>query len=111
MALNAISMPDATLEADERFYYPDGAFVVMKVWSVPVPVPPTGHGYKYSLVYIVGGETIIGYDNERGKGDHRHYRGTEQPYIFHSMKRLLADFMADVEKLRNEIEDESQREG
>ena len=103
MALNAIGMPDAILETDERFYYPDGAFVAMKVWSVPMPVPPTQHGYKYSLVYIINGERIIGYDNERGKGDHRHFRGTEQPYIFHSIGRLLADFLADVEKLRNEF--------
>lgn len=107
MAKAAISMPAAVLELYE-LEHDDGAFVVMKVWSVPASVPPTQHGFKYSLVYVENGERIIGYDNERGKGDHRHYKGTEQPYVFHSMARLLTDFWADVEKIRSGLEDEGQ---
>jgi len=37
---------------------------------VPTPVPPTTHGFKYRLVYIVNGVRVVGFDNERGKGDH-----------------------------------------
>ena len=44
---------------------------------------------------------MIGYDNERGKGDHRHHRGVETSYTFRSMQRLLADFLADVQKERS----------
>lgn len=56
--------------------------------------------YKYRLAYIVGGERIIGYDNERGKGDHRHLKGTETPYRFELIDELLADFVAEVEEER-----------
>ncbi len=65
------------------------------------PVPPTTHGLKYSLVYIVEGARVIGYDNERNKGDHRHFKGKETPYRFRSIEELLADFVADVERLRS----------
>src|SRR5690606_28945943 len=50
------------------------------VWQVPRPVPPSEHPYKYRLVYVVNGQRVVGYDNERGKGDHRHLRGVELPY-------------------------------
>ncbi len=73
----------------------------MVVWRVPEPVPPTGHGLKYRLVYVVDGERIVGYDNERGKGDHRHARASEEPYAFESVDRLLADFLADVNRERS----------
>jgi hypothetical protein len=41
-----------------------------------------------------------GYDNERGKGDHRHYQGAETAYGFTSVERLVADFWADVRALQ-----------
>ena len=50
----------------------DGSIVEVKMWQVP-PSPDKLHGYKYSLVYIVDGKRVIGYDNAEGKGDHRHY--------------------------------------
>jgi hypothetical protein len=43
---------------------------------------------------------IFGYDNERGKGDHRHHRGREEPYRFTSVEKLVSDFLADVAKER-----------
>ena len=66
------------------------------VWEVPAPVPPGGHSLKYRLYYGRKGERIVGYDNERGKGDHRHYRKREEPYLFSSMEQLLDDFKRDV---------------
>jgi hypothetical protein len=92
--------PPATLVIRERVVYPDGAVVEMVVWRVPSPVKPSRHDFKYRLAYVVGGERVIGYDNERGKGDHRHLRGIEQPYRFVSIERLLADFVGDVEAAR-----------
>ncbi len=76
-----------------------GAGVVeMVVWRVPKPVPPSDHGFKYRLVYVVGGVRVVGYDNERGKGDHRHLGERESVYRFVDVPTLLADFLADVER-------------
>jgi len=93
--------PGAVLVIRERVVFPDGGFVEMVVWRVPSPVPPTEHGLKYRLVYVVDGVRVIGYDNERGKGDHRHVRALQTPYAFESIERLLADFLADVDRERS----------
>lgn len=73
---------------------PDGAIIEWVVWRVPEPVPPTHHGYKYRAAYIVNGERVIGFDNERGKGDHCHIDGREIPYTFRGVeltrRRLLS---------------------
>ncbi|MEZ5332212.1 MAG: DUF6516 family protein [Thermoanaerobaculia bacterium] len=90
----------AELLVRERVVYPDGALVEMVVWRVPAPVPPATHGFKYRLVYVVGGKRIIGYDNERGKGDHRHFKGEEKPYRFVSIDALLARFITEVDQER-----------
>src|SRR5258708_39984359 len=90
----------ATLLIRERVVYPDGAVAAIVVWSVPSSVESSRHGFKYRLACVVGGRRVIGYDNERGKGDHRHARGAERSYKFQSIDRLLADFVADVEAFR-----------
>lgn len=92
----------ATLVIRERMVFEDGAIVEIKVWRVPEAVPGSRHGLKYSLYYGRGGIRLVGYDNERGKGDHRHYGDREQRYRFRSIERLLADFKADIERLRGE---------
>lgn len=74
----------------------DGAIIQLTVWRVPKPVPPSGHGFKYSAVYVVSGVRIVGFDNERGKGDHCHLDGVEVPYTFKSVERLVEDFIAAV---------------
>ncbi len=53
----------------------DGAILEVVIWKVPKPVPPTDHGNKYSAVYVVDGVRTVGFDNERGKGDHCHLDG------------------------------------
>lgn len=68
------------------------------IWKVPEPVPPARHGYKYRLVYIVDGQRVVGYDNERGKGDHRHIGERELRYRFIDVTSLIKDFIKDVEK-------------
>ncbi|MCW2248044.1 hypothetical protein M2352_003678 [Azospirillum fermentarium] len=89
-------MPKATLLHAERRLLSSGAIMQARIWLVPEPVPPSTHPLKYSLVYIVGGERVVGYDNERGKGDHRHYGTCEEPYAFTTPERLMMDFLADV---------------
>lgn len=79
---------------------PDGSILEVVIWKVPKPVPPTEHGYKYRAVYVVDGVRIVGFDNERGKGDHCHLDGKELPYAFTGVEQLLEDFIAAVETRR-----------
>ena len=79
---------------------PDGSILEVVIWKVPKPVPPTEHGYKYRAVYVVDGVRIVGFDNERGKGDHCHIDGKELPYAFKGVDQLLEDFIAAVETRR-----------
>jgi hypothetical protein len=90
----------AELLFHQRINYDDGAIVEMVLWRVPVPVPPSTHGLKYSLFYGRPGVRDVGYDNERGKGDHRHFRGTEAPYAFVTVEQLMVDFWSDVRAVR-----------
>ena len=57
---------------------------------------PSEHPYKYRLVYVVNGQRVVGYDNERGKGDHKHVGDREEPYRCVNPQQLMIDFMADV---------------
>ena len=58
------------------------------------------HSYKYRLFYGLSGKRIVGYDNERGKGDHRHLDGRETPYRFTTVETLVAEFLRDVARRR-----------
>lgn len=78
----------------------DGAILEMVIWRVPQPVEGCAHRYKYRLYYGRNGVRIVGYDNERPKGDHRHVRGVETPYAFDTVEGLVRDFLADVENER-----------
>lgn len=94
------------MKARRLFYdktvLPDGGIVEMVIWQLPGVEPERPHGLKYRLYYGRDGERIVAYDNERGKGDHRHVRGRELRYRFVSAEKLVADFLADVEKARAE---------
>ncbi|MFO1263750.1 MAG: DUF6516 family protein [Rhodoferax sp.] len=78
----------------------DGSIMEVVVWRVPEPVPPTDHGYKYRAVFVVDGVRVVGFDNERGKGDHCHLDGVEVPYVFRSVEQLIEDFIAAVDARR-----------
>ncbi len=87
----------ALLIRHDRFNDTYGNIVEMKIWSVPI-TEYTPYGVKYSLVYIVNGKRVVGYDNERGKGDHRHIDGEQASYVFIDVDALVDDFIADVEE-------------
>ena len=53
----------------------EGDVIELIVWKVPSPTPPSRHDYKDRAAYVVGGERVIGFDNEPGKGDHCHIDG------------------------------------
>jgi Family of unknown function (DUF6516) len=90
----------AVVMIDERHVIAEDAFVEIVVWRVPQPVRRSAHELKYRLALVVAGECVLRYDNEAGKGDHRHLGEIETPYAFRGYERLLKDFWSDVEGWR-----------
>jgi hypothetical protein len=86
----------------ERHVIAQDAFVEIVIWRVPHVVPGSEHAFKYRLALIVEGECVLRYDNEAGKGDHRHLGDTVKPYMFRGYEKLLSDFWADVEAWRQQ---------
>lgn len=78
----------------------DGAIVEMVLWQLPQPVIGSAHIYKYRLYYGRNGVRVVGYDNERLKGDHRHLDGDESRYEFIDVDRLIEDFLQEVHNRR-----------
>jgi len=90
----------AVLLARAKEVRDDGSIVEIVIWELPEPVPPSRHRYKYRLYYGAAGRTRVRYDNERGKGDHRHLGDDEEAYVFSTVEQLLVDFQSDVERWR-----------
>lgn len=93
-------MSRARLVLHEKQVEEDGSIIELKIWSVPSGSSHT-HEVKYSLVYIRGGERVIGYDNAHGY-DHRHYPGEPEPYRFKNIQTLLRDFRRDLNRIKQE---------
>lgn len=98
--VGTIANAPARLLFQFRQDYDDGAIAEIVIWQLPRPVAGSSHAYKYRLFYGFAGERVVGYDNERGKGDHRHAHGKQAPYDFKSAERLIEDFANDVEQRR-----------
>jgi hypothetical protein len=90
----------AELLQRDRFDFDDGTILEMVIWRVQKPIRGSEHAYKYRLFYGRTGKRIVGYDNERPKGDHRHLDGKEEPYQFTNVETLVRDFLADVQRRR-----------
>ncbi len=78
----------------------DGSIIELVVWRLTRPLDPCRHLFKYRLYFGAQGICRVRYDNERGKGDHRHLNGVEHPYGFGSLMQLLDDFESDVNAWR-----------
>lgn len=90
-----------------KMRYPDDAILEYVVWRLPHPTLERPHGYKYRYYYGKSGERLVGYDNEAGKGDHKHIEDHEYPYVFVSLEQLTRDFLADVQAHRaKEVSDD-----
>ncbi len=85
-----------------RRHLSETVFIDMKVWLVPQKVPGSDHMFKYSLALVSQNVCILRYDNEAGKGDHKHIGETEFSYVFNGLDALQADFWKDVEKWLSE---------
>lgn len=80
----------------------ENAFVQIVIWRLPAPLRGSSHPFKYRLALIVDGVCVLRYDNEAGKGDHRHVGAVEQFYAFVSPDQLMADFQHDVQRWHHE---------
>ena len=91
----------AKLIYHEKFIYADGAIREMVLWKLPNKTTDRPHGLKYRLYYgLSDGTCIVRYDNESGKGNHRHIKGKEKSYQFKDVETLVADFLEEIEKAR-----------
>lgn len=78
----------------------DGGVMELVVWRVPRPLPPADHACKHRAVFVADGVRVVGFDNERGKGDHCHLHGRELPCTFTTVDALVGDFIAAVAAAR-----------
>ena len=84
----------------ERLILSRRAFVVIVIWKLPKPLAGSRHVFKYRLAYVANRRCVLRFDNEAGKGDHKHLDETEVPYIFSNLDTVQADFWAAVNKRR-----------
>jgi hypothetical protein len=75
-----------------------GIVVERTIWIVPAPLRGSSHFYKYRLALVAHDVCVMRYDNEAGKGDHRHLGNREFPYDFVDPDQLLVDFWEEVER-------------
>ena len=92
----------ATLVVRNRITHGEEFFAEIVVWLVPEPLEGSAHTYKYRLAFVAHGECVLRYDNEAGKGDHRHARGSEARYRFSTLDKLFADFERDIRRYLDE---------
>ncbi|EMM4083547.1 hypothetical protein WAC87_001380 [Shigella flexneri] len=85
---------------NRRIQIADNAFAIIRILQVDPSILGSQHLYKYSLAYIVDGVCVMRYDNERGKGDHKHIGDREFPVTFTSIQDLIASFQEDINHLR-----------
>ena len=85
---------------NERRIVAENAFVEMVVWRLPPPLSGSRHSYKYRLALVVNGCCVLRYDNETGKGDHKHEGEKEIPYVFTTPQALLEEFWNEVDNWR-----------
>jgi hypothetical protein len=78
--------------------FSDGSIMEIVLWKVPAPIAGSRHTYKYRLYWGRDGMWIVGFDNERGKGDHCHLDGKEHAYAFTSPEALIEDFYAEIRR-------------
>jgi hypothetical protein len=93
-------MPKAKLVAKDRIEFADGFIAEFVVWELPNKTSDRPHGYKYRLYYgDAKGRCLVRYDNEAGKGDHKHIKDKELPYQFSDIDTLFDDFENDIAKI------------
>ena len=72
------------------------------IWRLPKPSPGSGHGFKYRLALVVDEVCVLRFNNEAGKGDHRHESEKQTRYAFSTLDKLISNFWQAVEAWRPE---------
>jgi hypothetical protein len=95
----------ATLLVRERIPFREDSFAELVLWRLPSPLPGSAHAFKYRLAFVRSGVCLVRFDNESGKGDHRHVRGKESKYTFETPEKLIADFLHQARRADDEDRD------
>jgi len=85
-----------------RIVYSENAFAELILWRVQNPIAGSQHSFKYRLAYVVNEVCVLRFDNETGKGDHRHVGNKESPYVFTTPEKLIADFQREIARWDHE---------
>jgi hypothetical protein len=85
-----------------RIVFTGSAFAEWVLWRVSSSVTGSAHEFKYRLAYVVDSVCVLRYDNEVGKGDHRHFAGKQTAYAFTTVDKLIADFERDIARWNRE---------
>jgi hypothetical protein len=88
-------MPNPLLQRS-RVKLGNNRFAEIVIWRLPAPVPGSRHSFKYRLALVIDEVCVLRYDNESGKGDHKHLGADEVAYRFTTLDQLVDDFWADV---------------
>ena len=84
-----------------KIIHSNGDIEELVIWKLPEKTKDFPLGIKYRLYYGTSdGKCLVRYDNEKGKGDHKHILGKEYPYKFKSVEQLIQDFINDINKLK-----------
>ena len=92
----------AALLIRERIPFGEDAFAELVLWRISSPVPGSPHQFKYRLAFMLRDECVLRYDNETGKGDHRHTISRESKYVFESPEKLIQDFLREARRIYRE---------
>ena len=88
-----------------RITYSESTFAELVLWRLPKLLAGSPHKFKYRLAYVARGICVLRYDNESGKGDHRHYGDNESIYTFTTPDQLITDFQHDIQRWNHENRD------
>jgi hypothetical protein len=95
----------ATLLVRERIPFSEVSFAELVLWRLSSPLPGSSHPFKYRLAFVRCGVCLVRFDNEAGKGDHRHIRGKESTYAFRTPEKLIQDFLRESRRVDDEDRD------
>src|SRR5580692_2747376 len=76
----------------ERRVLSESSFAEIVIWELPRRSRGSLHRFKYRLAFVVDAVCVLRFDNEAGKGDHKHISEREVDYTFTSLTPLLAGF-------------------
>lgn len=80
-------MCTVNVDAKAKEIRDDGSIVEIVIWELSDPIELCKHNFEYRLYFGAAGVDRVRYDNERGKGDHRHIDGRERLTYLRRLKR------------------------